>query len=302
MTGNKTTLSTVQFLLPWTMILVASPIGIIPWRTLGMTEPFWVPWLHGGILLVLFLSTLIYSPLRPHRRFAFIIVILFFMGFGGGWTFGLIPYIRSTAAWIAWEATGPTALYELSLHSLRLAPAMIVLSFLLLASRKRKDFFLIKGDMHAVVEPSMIIKTKKPTSWIKMALIFSVVFISVVVVILFGASGSDISTLTIDWFLVPVAILVAAMNGFNEEFSLRAAPLGELEPTMGKSDSLIATATSFGLGHYYGYPSGILGVILSGFLGWFLGKSMLETKGFFWAWLIHFIPDAFIFTFYAMSA
>jgi ABC-type antimicrobial peptide transport system permease subunit len=49
-------------------------------------------------------------------------------------------------------------------------------------------------------------------------------------------------------------------------------------------------------------PSGILGVLLSSFLGWFLGKSMLETKGFTWAWLIHFLPDAFIFTFFAISA
>lgn len=58
----------------------------------------------------------------------------------------------------------------------------------------------------------------------------------------------------------------------------------------------------FGLGHYYGYPSGVLGVLLSSFLGWFLGKSLLETKGFFWAWLIHFVPDVFIFIFLAILA
>ncbi|MFB0523595.1 MAG: hypothetical protein ACETV1_07555 [Candidatus Bathyarchaeia archaeon] len=44
------------------------------------------------------------------------------------------------------------------------------------------------------------------------------------------------------------------------------------------------------------------GVILSSFLGWFLGKSLLETEGFFWAWLSHFIADIFIFTFAAMTA
>jgi len=48
----------------------------------------------------------------------------------------------------------------------------------------------------------------------------------------------------------------------------------------------------FGLSARYGVPSGLLGVFLSSFLGWFLGKSMIETKGFFWAWLIHFLPDA----------
>jgi membrane protease YdiL (CAAX protease family) len=296
MTENKTALSSVQFLLPWIMIIVASPIGIIPWRFVGLTEPFWVPLLHGGILLVLFLSTLAYSPLKPHRRFALIIIILFFIGFGGGWTFGLIPYIRSTAEWIAWEATGPTALYELSLHALRLTPALVILTFLLLTGRKRENFFLTKGDTKTIFEPSKILKTKSPTTWIKMALIFSVVFVVVTTLILLGAS--DLGSLSIEWVLVPVAIVVAAMNGFNEEFSLRAAPLGELEPTMGKSDSLIATATYFGLGHYFGVPSGILGVILSAFLGWFLGKSMLETKGFFVAWLVHFLTDIPIFLFF----
>lgn len=49
-------------------------------------------------------------------------------------------------------------------------------------------------------------------------------------------------------------------------------------------------------------PNGIPGVELASFLGWFLGKSLLETKGFFWAWTIHFVQDVFIFTFLAMAA
>ena len=296
MSENNTALNGFQFLLPWIMILVASPVGIIPWRMAGLTEPFWVPWLHFGILLLLFLSTIIYNSLKLHRRFALIMVILFFMGYGAGWTFGVVPYIRSTTMWATWEATGPRALYELSLHGLRLTPALVLLTFLLLSGRKRQDFFLAKGERKAIFEPSKILKTKSPTTWTKMALIFSAVFVAVVTVILLGAS--DLSSLTIDWYLVPVAILVAIMNGLNEEFSLRAAPLGELEPTMGKSDSLIATATYFGLGHYFGTPSGIIGVILSGFLGWFLGKSMLETKGFFIAWLVHFLTDIPIFIYF----
>lgn len=278
------------------MIIIASPIGVIPWRTLGLTEPYWVPWLHGSLLLILFLGTLLHDPLRLHRRFALIMVILFFMGYGGGWTFGLIPYIRSTEVWLAWEATGSTALYQLSFHALRLTPALVILVSLIASGRKRDQFFLVKGDRHAFFEDSKILKTKTPTPWTKMALIFTVIFVVVVSVMLLGQV--DFDTLTIDWLLVPVAILVAAMNGFNEEFSLRAAPLGELEPTMGKSDSLVATATYFGLGHYYGVPSGIIGVILSAFLGWFLGKSMLETKGFFVAWLAHFLTDIPIFLFF----
>lgn len=32
-------------------------------------------------------------------------------------------------------------------------------------------------------------------------------------------------------------------------------------------------------------------------MGWLLAKSMLETGGFFWAWLIHFLQDILIFSF-----
>ncbi|MFT6005009.1 MAG: hypothetical protein ACI8UQ_002153, partial [Bacteroidia bacterium] len=48
--------------------------------------------------------------------------------------------------------------------------------------------------------------------------------------------------------------------------------------------------------HYFGTPGGIIGVIVAGFLGWFLAKSILETKGFFWAWFIHFLQDVVIIT------
>ena len=80
--------------------------------------------------------------------------------------------------------------------------------------------------------------------------------------------------------LVPVAFLIAVVNSFNEEFTLRAAPISELLLAFGKRQTLMITTFFFGIEHFYGVPSGILGVLLASFLGWFLGKSMLETKGF----------------------
>lgn len=99
---------------------------------------------------------------------------------------------------------------------------------------------------------------------------------------------------------LPGALLIAAMNAFNEEFTLRAAPISTLLPVIGKQQALMITTVYFGLGHFYGVPNNVPSVLISAFLGWFLGKSLLETKGFFWALLIHFLPDAFIFTFFAM--
>jgi hypothetical protein len=286
----------------WALILIASPTTIILWRTLATHEPYWWPWLHGLILLSLLSITLIHPILKALRRFAAIITIIYFMGFGGGWNWGLIPFIRSNEIWISWMNTAPIALQEIALHSLRLTPALLILLFLLATKRKRADFFLTKGDIHASVGRSRLLRIKKHEPWIKVASIFAAIFVFGTILFLFGSSEIRWNLLITNWSLIPVAILVALINGFNEEFSLRAAPLGELEPFIGRPDSLLITTAYFGLGHYYGVPSGVIGVILSGFLGWLLGKSMLETRGFLLAWVVHFITDIPIFLFLITGA
>lgn len=65
--------------------------------------------------------------------------------------------------------------------------------------------------------------------------------------------------------VIPVTLPLAAIDAFNEEFTLPAAPLSELWSVVGK-------------------------------------QQALDYNSVFWAWLIHFLQDVFIFTFYAMFA
>jgi membrane protease YdiL (CAAX protease family) len=58
----------------------------------------------------------------------------------------------------------------------------------------------------------------------------------------------------------------------------------------------LISAGIFGVAHYWGNPGGLLGILAAVFLGWVLSKSILETKGIFWAWLIHFQQDVIIFS------
>jgi membrane protease YdiL (CAAX protease family) len=227
---------------------------------------------------------------------------MFFFGLGGGWQFGLIPFVRASSLWISWESQLPWALSAIGTHLLRLSPALVILSFLLLKGRKRQDFFLTKGNIDAPVEPSRLLGMKRPEPWTRLGTIFAAIFAVVTFVYLMLSSAPSLDAAVKALPLIPVALLIAVINSFNEEFTLRAAPISELLSAVGKKQALMITTVLFGLGHFYGVPSGILGVLLASFLGWFLGKSMLETKGFFWAWLIHFLPDAFIFTFFAISA
>lgn len=61
-------------------------------------------------------------------------------------------------------------------------------------------------------------------------------------------------------------------------------------------------AAHFGIGHYYGVAYGLIGVLLAGFLGWILARSMQQTRGMFWAWFVHFWQDVLIFSFLAVGS
>ena len=291
---------TSVLIVAWVSVLLTSNLAIIIWRELGPGEPIWWPWIHVIGLALLLLSTLAIDYLRPLREFVGILIIIFVLGYGAGWNFGLIPFIRESAFWISYTTTLPIYVADIMVHVLRLVPAFVVLLFLLIVGLRRADFFLVKGDIHAPVEPSRLIGMKKPEPWTKIGSIFTAVFAIATLIFLLG-SWEVPDPLPDLLLVIPVAIVIATMNAFNEEFTLRAAPLSVLWQRIGKEQALLLTTVYFGLGHFYGVPSGILGVILAGFLGWFLGKSLLETKGFFWAWIAHFMTDVVIFTFYLMS-
>jgi membrane protease YdiL (CAAX protease family) len=57
----------------------------------------------------------------------------------------------------------------------------------------------------------------------------------------------------------------------------------------------------FGIAHFFGTPGGLLGAALAVFMGWILGKAMVETRGLLWAWWIHFLGDVVVFVFLALE-
>jgi hypothetical protein len=283
-------------------MLLTSNLAIILWRELATSEPVWWPLVHLSGLLIIFLTTAAITQFRPLRAFVVVLLIIFIFGYGAGWNWGLVPFIRGSTAWNTWISNVPLATSELATHLLRLTPAFVILAFLLLIGLRRPNFFLVKGDIHAPVEPSRLLGMKEPEPWTRTGSIFAVIFTVFTLVFLLASSGFPASLSAEFLTLIPVVLAVAAMNAFNEEFTLRAAPLSILWKEIGKEQALLITTVYFGLGHFYGVPNGIIGVLLAGFLGWFLGKSLLETKGFFWAWFIHFLTDVVIFSFMILGA
>jgi hypothetical protein len=92
------------------------------------------------------------------------------------------------------------------------------------------------------------------------------------------------------------SIVFSLSNSFVEESITRLGVVVVLKGKLKERTIPLISALIFGIVHYWGNPGGIAGVIVAGFLGWFLAKSILETKGIFWAWLIHFVQDVIIFS------
>ena len=66
---------------------------------------------------------------------------------------------------------------------------------------------------------------------------------------------------------LPVVLLLALMNSFREEMNYRTSPLAVLQAVLSNRLALLITAAYFGIGHYYGVPYGIIGVLMDGNLG-----------------------------------
>lgn len=155
---------------------------------------------------------------------------------------------------------------------------------------------LRKRDGDITPEPWIGIKPKEHETWRKLGLNFAVVITSVTAVIIyfqvFKGHGVHID-------LVPGLLLVLVFsltNAFAEEIIYRFSFVAVVNKE-GFSSYLAQglAAVTFGTIHYFGTPEGIPGVLMAGFIGWFLAKSIYETKGFFWALAIHFLQDVVIF-------
>lgn len=183
--------------------------------------------------------------------------------------------------------------YELA--TLPIALVTLGLIYLLAHDLKLSLFSLSKVD--APVEPTPLLGIREPGKerWKSVGLSIGLIITLVTAVVMFlGTRGKTFSGQLIPevlWIL-----LFALMNSFIEEviFRLSFVSVGENEK-LPRWITLLFGALVFGVVHYFGMaPNGILGVFMASFIGFFLTKSILETRGFFWAWLIHFLQDVVI--------
>ena len=202
--------------------------------------------------------------------------------------------------------TIPAARLEWPARFFLLRCAQIIPSFILLTTFvgsgiTRRDLFLCRSNLDEPVQWPAAINPKRTVSWRVFAVIASVAFaaslsiyLSVTLNLRFG--GFQLALAALPW-----AILTSTVNAANEEFQFRSVILARLRPIVRPDHAAILAGAFFGLNHYFGAPSGWLGVVMAGIAGWIWAKSMLETRGFTCAFTIHFVQDFVIFLFLATS-
>jgi membrane protease YdiL (CAAX protease family) len=176
-----------------------------------------------------------------------------------------------------------------------LSGAILVSLTLIGSGITRRDLFLCKGNLAAPAQPFGV-------SWMWLGPAFMLVFGLVLSGYLYLTVHPNFSVSERIIRTFPWSIAVATLNAASEEFQFRSVLLAHLRGVFRPAEMALLTAVFFGLGHYYGQPSGPLGVLMAGFAGWIWARSMIETRGGVWAFLIHFVQDIVIFAFLAVGA
>ncbi|MHC1735350.1 MAG: CPBP family intramembrane glutamic endopeptidase [Erysipelotrichaceae bacterium] len=176
---------------------------------------------------------------------------------------------------------------------------ILVLAVLFIRLKDRRAFFLTKGNLD--VYASEIKWLGIPANWVtwkKLALVSGILIsLGTFMGTVFTVTGFNIPKNAGELLsFFPYIVWFALLNSLFEGIVYRNGILATLSRILPQEKAILAGALIFGVAHYFGAPGGIIGAIMASFLGWFMGRSVLETKGIAAAWLIHFMQDTVIFS------
>ena len=200
---------------------------------------------------------------------------------------------------VIFEGLSITINKQIVYQSITLLGTMVFLFALWLTKKNTFKAYFRKGNLSADIlpEPYMGIQPKESENWIHLGRNFSIIISVVTAIVIYfqliGGNGISIGTMV---SMLPFSFVFALSNSFVEESITRLGVVVVLKDAVKDRTIPFVSALLFGSVHYWGNPGGILGVLVAGFLGWFLTKSILETKGIFWARWIHFLQDVIIIT------
>ncbi len=189
--------------------------------------------------------------------------------------------------------------HELNYQFLTLALFLIVLGISRFLGGPQSLQYLHPGRFDGAVVPVRWagIVPKEGETWINLGRNFLIIITAVTALVIYFQVflGNEIA-FSIPRVLIP-AIGFAIINALVEEGIFRFSIVSVfLSSGVSAQKAAFTSGLLFGAVHYFGTPGGIPGMLLSAFLGWFLAKSIAETRSIGWAWLIHTAQDIVIFS------
>lgn len=275
----------------WIAGLIASNLAVVVWLTV-LGQPTVPIWLGAFELVVL---TAIASLMA--RRHAGRPLLHYF------WMLPaiLLGQIAATAVsqteiWISWARQVPAVVSFAAANGLKILPATTLALTFVGSGLSRDDLFLTIGDLRARLRR----RGRTTVPWGAL-IVIAIPLTTLPLLANVLAVRQPELPLAVALSLAPVIILGATANTLLEEFVFRQGLLARLVPAVGEGHALGITSLRFGIGHWFGNPSGPTGVLLATILGLFAGKCMLDCRGSGWVWLLHWINDLVIFTVIALT-
>ena len=282
----------------WAMVLALSLLPVVVVQEL-LGRPLTDDVRAGASVAVVvagWLVTLAWRPARVLRP----MLVLFLVLVGSQW---IVHTRLDRLPFFADRLRDPSFAVSMPVEqALNLVVTLAMIGALMVLLRDRRAFYLAKGDPGAPAAPVRWMGVGEGARWSSLGPILGVCITGGTLAFLVLSGTPSAEDLARALPLLPVVLGCAAVNAFNEEMTYKASFLSVLVGPVGSRDALRMVAAYFGLAHFYGVPYGIIGVVLAWFLGWILARSMLETRGLWWAWFIHFLQDVAIFGFMAVGA
>ena len=276
-------------------MFVASSLPDIIFRQFSVDPPEWLPFAQIGALLLLVIVCAFSPSWRGLSGFVLALAALRL-----GWSV-VMPAFAWSDTLSNWSQRLNWGERQFLGRVLALSGAIIISLTLIGSGVTRRDLFLRWGDVGAPAQPEPLLLIRRPIPWTRFGPVLLIVFGVALPLFLYFSLRPDLSLAGRMWRFLPWGVATAVLNAANEEFQFRCVPLARLKHLLPDREIVLLTACFFGLAHYYGQPSGPVGVVLAGIAGWFWGKSMIETRGWTWAFGIHLVQDIVIFAFLAMT-
>jgi membrane protease YdiL (CAAX protease family) len=294
----------LQIALAWGAILILAAPRIllrlfVPAAPGEPISPDWLAWAQVAVLAALWAVSWVWPVAKPLRGF-----ILALVAYGVG-SFFVLPLIVESAAWLDWKQQASWGVWIVTDRLVTYLLLGGIMALTLIGSGiRRRELFLVRGNPSAPAQPSRFLaggNAKKPVPWNRVALQFLPIYTIIAVIVLGIQLRPDVSQILQVLIYLPAIVLAAAIIAFAEEFMFRSMMLARLKPVVGAGQAALMAAGLFGLMHYFGWPGGPIGVLMAGYLGWWAARSMIDTRGFVWAFLLHFLGDFVIYAFAAVS-